>query len=87
MPTKRRRHQLTETEPVSEALALAAEHWPEDARQPSRLLTRLIDEGAVAVRDQQQQARRRRAIARHRGAFADAYPPGYLEEVRRGWPQ
>ena len=26
------------------------------------------------------------AIRRHRGEGAGDYPPGYLEEVRRGWP-
>jgi hypothetical protein len=87
MPTKRRRHQLTESEPVSQALELAAKQWPEDARRPSRLLARLIDEGAVAIRGKQEQARDKQAISRYRGAFADAYPPGYLEQVRHGWPQ
>jgi hypothetical protein len=87
MPTKRRRHQLTESEPVSEALELAAQRWPEDAERPSRLLARLIDEGATAVRGKQEQARRKQAILRHRGTFAEAYPLDYLEEVRRGWPQ
>jgi hypothetical protein len=88
VPTNRRRYQLTESEQVSKALALAAKRWPQDARRPSRLLHRLIDEGAEAIDAERQQTheRRREVIRRHRGAFADSYPAGYLEEERRGWP-
>ncbi len=86
MPTKRRRHQLTETEALSSALELAARVWPEDAARPSRLLARLIGAGAEAIRTAERRERRRATLPRYRGAFADAYPAGYLEEVRHGWP-
>ncbi|HTA35516.1 MAG TPA: hypothetical protein VK761_02275 [Solirubrobacteraceae bacterium] len=88
MPTNRRRYQLTESEPVSKALALAAKRWPHDANRPSRLLQRLIDEGAGAIDAEREQMRERRreVIQRNRGAFAESYPAGYLEEERRGWP-
>jgi hypothetical protein len=86
MPTTKRRHQLTESDGMRKALELAAKHWPEDAARPSRLLARLIGEGAEAIQSDARREQRRAAIGRYRGAFADAYPAGYLEEARREWP-
>jgi hypothetical protein len=87
VPTSRRRFQITESNDISRALALAAKRWPKDARRPAALIQRLIGEGANAVTAQRERDVRRRheAVARHRGAFAEAYPPGYLDEERRGW--
>jgi hypothetical protein len=86
MPTTKRRHQITESDATREALELAAKHWPEDAGRPSRLLARLIGEGAEAIQSDARREQRRAVIGRHRGAFANAYPVGYLEEARREWP-
>ncbi|HEY2216358.1 MAG TPA: hypothetical protein VGH21_02615 [Solirubrobacteraceae bacterium] len=86
MPTTKRRHQITESDVMREALELAAEHWPEDAGRPSRLLVRLIGEGAEAIQSDARREKRQAMVGRYRGAFADAYPVGYLEEARREWP-
>ena len=71
---------------MREALELAAKHWPEDAGRPSRLLAKLIGQGAEAIQSDARREQRRAATGRYRGAFADAYQVGYLEEARREWP-
>jgi hypothetical protein len=88
MPTTRPRHQVTESDAVRRALQLAAERWPQDAARPSRLLRLLIERGEQAINGEHERAQRRRreAIRRHAGSGTGEYPPGYLEEVRRGWP-
>jgi hypothetical protein len=92
MPTTRRRHTLTETEPLEIALTAAAKEWPEDAGQPSRLLVRLIQAGQEAITDERERGRegarkrRRAAIDRTRGQFKGVYPKGYLERLRKEWP-
>jgi hypothetical protein len=88
MPTTRPRHQVTESDAVHRALQLAARRWPQDAAHPSRLLKNLIERGEQAINGEQERAQRRRrdAIRRHRGEGTGDYPPGYLKEVRRGWP-
>ena len=88
MPTTRPRYQLTESDTVRKALQLAAKRWPQDARHPTRLLARLIEQGSRVISGEDERARRRRreAIRRHRGEGAGDYPPGYLEREREGWP-
>ncbi len=88
MPTARRRHTLTETDDVAEALDNAARRWPADRNARTKLLSRLIVEGDRAVRGAQEAdtAGRREAVERTRGALTGTYPDGYLEDLRADWP-
>lgn len=85
MPTTRPRHQITETDEVARALDVAARRWPEKSR--AALLVALAEEGArsleQAASDHADQ--RRRLVDRHAGGFS--FGPGYLDELRRDWPE
>jgi len=89
MPTVRPRLTITETDDVVEMLNEAAERWPEDRAHRARLLKRLAERGADAVRTEG--AARREAwtavVERAAGAAGpEAYPTGYLGELRHDWP-
>jgi len=79
---------LTETDELADALRDAARHWPEDRERPAKLLLDLVREGhrAIAANEDRAVAARRAAIERTAGVLSDAYPPGYLEELRNDWP-
>ena len=89
MPTSRPRHIITETEEVTRALDDAAKRWPADAHSRSKLLLHLVEEGHRAVVDLQGQraAGHREAIRRTAGSLTGVYPPNYLEELRKDWPE
>lgn len=80
---------ITETDEVAAALADAAERWPDDRGAPAKLLLHLVAEGRAVVARQ----RDRRvehdlaAIDEVSGALTGTYGPGYLEELRRDWPE
>ena len=86
MPTARARYQVTETPAVARALDRAAKHWPGEPR--SRLLLRLVDVGSDALAQDQQAdlEAHRAAVTVSSGAYADAFPGGYLAELRQDWP-
>jgi len=77
---------VTETEEIAQALDDAARRWPGEPR--GRLLARLIAEGRKAIARQVDDdvERHRAAIRESGGTLRGVYPPGYLEELRRDWP-
>lgn len=79
---------ITETDEVAGALRDAARRWPEDRERPAKLLLDLVREGHRSIADDADRAtaKRRDAIERTSGALTDAYPPGYLDELRGDWP-
>lgn len=86
MPTTRPRFQVTETPAVERALKIAATEWPDASR--SELVTRLFERAADVIEGEKSAAleRRRELIRANAGKFDDAYFPGYLEELRKDWP-
>lgn len=85
MPTTRPRHAITETSEVAHALDVARRRWP--GQPASRLLTHLIEVGGrvVEAEDAGAKEERERAVSALT-ALSPLYPPGYLDEVRDGWP-
>lgn len=89
MPTTRPRHVITESDDVARALDEADRRWPEEGGNRRRLLLRLVAEGDRVAHEQSDQrlAVRRAAIERSSGALTGLYEPGYLDELRKDWPQ
>lgn len=87
MPTTRPRYQVTETDEVARALDAAQLRWPSESR--SRLLVRLIVDNGKAVSEvnEEDAARRLKAVDEYAGAFPGLYPDGYLEALRDEWPE
>jgi hypothetical protein len=84
--TTRPRHQVTETPGLAHALEVAARRWPE--KSTSGQIAALAELGAESVERENadRKAARRRLVEANAGGFEDAYPPGYLEELRQDWP-
>ncbi len=74
VPTARPRIQVTETEALARALAIAARQWP--GAPKSELVTRLAVERAheIIAQETGEQAERRQLLAALRGQFDDATP-------------
>lgn len=87
MPTKRKRHVITETDKIAAALGAAERRWPEVASR-SRLLVRLIEEGSRAVQGRQERAlaQRQDAATRTSGILTGVYGEDYLSRLREDWP-
>ncbi len=86
VPTTRPRHTITETDALARALDAAAKRWPEDRGARAKLLVRLAEEGYRAVEADAESAYQRRLRAIEETAGTHPYPAGYLEELRRDWP-
>jgi hypothetical protein len=84
MPTTRPRYQITETPAVEHAIDLAATRWPGEPR--SRLIHRLLLAGADAIGQREDELVKQRVAAIRESAGTVDYPPDYLEDLRRDWP-
>lgn len=85
MPTRRPRHTVTETDELRHALDIAARRWPHDRGRRSRLLMRVVRDW---MRSEEVRAERHRAaILRTSGTVQGVFPPGYLDDLRREWPE
>jgi len=88
MPTTRPRYSITETDEVAAALDAAARRWPEDSERRGRLLLRLLADwreraaAEEAARDEEWQ----RIVKEVAGSGTGLFPAGYLEELRKDWP-
>ena len=89
MPTDHRRHAITETEDISNALDVARRAWPDLADKPGALLRRLILVGGDTVAHDADELKRARAqaIADTAGALTGVFGAGYLSELREDWPE
>lgn len=79
---------VTETDDLALALDAAARKWPE-LRSRRELLLRMVERAHQQLRDDEAEwlADRRRAIEETAGSLSGMYPPGYLEELRKDWPE
>ena len=87
MPTTLARIQVTQTPPVAHALEVAAREWPGVPR--AELIARLLSVGAESVEGAraERRAHRRKVLEETRGSLREAYPRGYLEDLREDWPE
>lgn len=84
MPTTLPRIQVTQTETLADALAIAEREWPGVPR--SELVARLAAVGAEALAHarEAQQWQRRELLKHVQGSVA--YPAGYRDGLRDEWP-
>jgi hypothetical protein len=85
MPTLRPRIQVTETEELTRALAIAEEMWPGESK--STQVCRLAELGAESAIDRRFAAslERQEAIAQLQRELGDTFAGLTLKEVRAAW--
>lgn len=79
---------ITESERIARALDDAAQRWPNDRGNRSKLLLRLVEEGHRVVLDQRAREvdAQRAAVGRTSGALTGVYGGDYLTALREDWP-
>lgn len=79
---------ITESEQVARALDDAAERWPGDRGNRTKLLLRLLEEGHRAVLDQRAHdvVDQRDAVGRTSGVLTGVFGDDYLIALREDWP-
>jgi hypothetical protein len=89
MPTNHRRHAITETDDISNALEIARRAWPDLAHKPGALLRQLILVGRNTLAHDHAAAARKRqqALEKTSGALAGVFGTDYLRELREDWPE
>ncbi|MGE2715174.1 hypothetical protein ACQI4L_14030 [Mycolicibacterium litorale] len=89
MPTKHRRHAITETDDISRALDVARRTWPELADRPGALLRQLIlvGQNTLAHNDIETSRTRREAIDETGGALTGVFGTNHLRQLRGDWPE
>ncbi|MGB2919476.1 MAG: hypothetical protein WBC15_04495 [Mycobacterium sp.] len=89
MPTDHRRHAITETDEISNALGVARDAWPDLADKPGALLRRLILVGRNTLERNhtEKEHQRRQAITDTGGALSGVFGPDYLGKLREDWPE
>jgi hypothetical protein len=89
-PTTHRRHVITETDDISNALDIARRTWPDLADKPGALLRQLILTGRNTLMDDHASTAKTRqhAVDATAGALAGVFGPGFLSELReQDWPE
>lgn len=86
MPTTLPRTWVSHTPPVEHALDAARRRWP--GEKPSTLLVNLVIEGGHKVEEEMGVDLERRLAKAEAvsGSLPNAWGPGYLDEIRDGWP-
>jgi hypothetical protein len=89
VPTAHRRHAITETDDITNALELARKGWPELADKPGALFRQLILHGRNNLAHDYAAAAdtRRQAVEATSGALAGVFGPSYLADLREDWPE
>jgi len=88
MPTKLKRHQITEVPEIAQALSVAENAWPQETSR-TKLIQRLVVLGAQTL-EVDPEVRLRARVAQV-GALTGRYPSqlgsDYLDDLRAEWDQ